>query len=362
MKYIVYCTTNNVNSKVYIGVHGTEDPNKFDKYLGCGVKIGMPSTYMKPETQFQAAVKEFGTSAFSRKTLFIYDDEDSAYKKEAEIVNEDFIKLDTNYNMILGGGKFRPTQPIYQFTVNGKLVKKWKTLAEAQEFFNCTINAFKTALHFREKLFGFFWSRNDSIDISIYSKGDSPKRVYKYTKNGKMVTEFQSMCECSKLEGISTSSLVTAIRGECLVNKQYYYSYSVYETFKPKPRISLKNKKFYLYNLEGMYLQTFETLKDLMTFMGVKSHSSVHDVINRRNGLYKTFQIKTEFSESISPIENKSLSKKVDVYDKTGNLIKTCDSVQKAAKEFNAKVSSINRVLRGLACTTAGYIFKFHKE
>ena len=56
------------------------------------------------------------------------------------------------------------------------------------------------------------------------------------------------------------------------------------------------------------------------------------------------------------------VSKKVDVYDKIGNFIKTCDSVQKAAKEFNAKVSSINRVLRGLANTTAGYVFKFHKE
>lgn len=217
-------------------------------------------------------------------------------------------------------------------------------------------------MHFKEKLFGFFWSRTDNIDISTFSKGDPPKRVYKYTKSGKMIAEFQSLYECSKIEGKTTSSLVTAIQGECLVDKQFYYSYSVYETFKPKPRISLKGKKFYLYNLEGKYLRTFETLGELMSFMGVKSHSSVHDVINRRNGLYKTFQIKTEFTESTSPIENKSLSKKVDVYDKIGNFIKTCDSVQKAAKEFNAKVSSINRVLRGLACTTAGYVFKFHKE
>lgn len=131
MKYIVYCTTNNVNDKVYIGVHKTEDPEVFDKYIGCGVKIGMPSTYMKPMTQFQAAVKKYGISAFSRKTLYIYDNEDDAYKKEAEIVNEDFIKLDTNYNMILGGGKFRPTQPIYQFSIEGTLLKKWNTLEEA---------------------------------------------------------------------------------------------------------------------------------------------------------------------------------------------------------------------------------------
>lgn len=39
MKYIVYLTTNLVNKKIYIGVHGTENPDKFDGYLGNGVKI-----------------------------------------------------------------------------------------------------------------------------------------------------------------------------------------------------------------------------------------------------------------------------------------------------------------------------------
>lgn len=362
MKYIVYCTTNKINNKIYIGVHATENPDIFDGYIGNGVKISMPSTYMKPRTQFQAAVKEFGTSAFSRKTLYIFDTEEDAYLKEKEIVNYDFIKLNTNYNMILGGGGLRPTNPIYQFDINGKLVKKWETLEQAQEFFNCTINAFKTALHFREKLFGFYWNKEENIDITTFSNGSEKKRVYKYNRDGKMVDEFESMLECSKHENISTSSLVTAIQAEALVKKEFYYSYSVYETFRQKPRISLKGKKFYLYTLKGEYITTYNTVKELMEFMGVKSNASVLDVINRRNGLYKTYQIKTEYFEKIPPIENKSKAKKVDVYDKIGNLIKTCDSVQKAAKEFNAKVSSINRVLRGLANTTAGYVFKFHKE
>lgn len=35
-KYIVYQTTNKINNKIYIGVHGIEN-EKFDGYLGCGV-------------------------------------------------------------------------------------------------------------------------------------------------------------------------------------------------------------------------------------------------------------------------------------------------------------------------------------
>lgn len=32
MKYIVYLTTNIVNNKIYVGVHGTKDPTVFDGY------------------------------------------------------------------------------------------------------------------------------------------------------------------------------------------------------------------------------------------------------------------------------------------------------------------------------------------
>lgn len=34
MKYIVYCTTNLINNKIYVGVHQTSDPTHFDGYIG----------------------------------------------------------------------------------------------------------------------------------------------------------------------------------------------------------------------------------------------------------------------------------------------------------------------------------------
>jgi hypothetical protein len=44
MKYIVYLTTNleskiNGLNRIYVGVHETENPEVFDGYIGCGVKI-----------------------------------------------------------------------------------------------------------------------------------------------------------------------------------------------------------------------------------------------------------------------------------------------------------------------------------
>lgn len=360
MKYILYCTTNIVNNKIYIGVHQTENPEIFDGYIGCGVKITMPSTYMNPKTAFQYAVKKYGTKNFNRITLYTFDSAKEAYNKEAEIVNETFINQNNNYNMTIGGGPERLSDPIYQFDDNGNCIKKWDTLEEAGEFFNCPVKSFKNSMLYKEKLFGFFWSRNNSIVREEYSNGSPKKPVYKYTKEGKLIKEFSSITQCSKEENKRITSIINAIQGESLVDKKYYYSFTLVDEFSPKPRISLRGKKFYLYNLNGEFLQEIENCKELQKFMGVRSFSSIHDVIFRRNGLYKEYQIKLEKFNNIPPIKKLNEKKKVDVYDKTGNLLETCDSVGDASKKYNAKTSSINRVLRGLANTTAGYIFKYH--
>ena len=52
-KYIVYQTINKINNKIYIGVHCTNNPDGFDGYIGCGVRITQPCTYMNPKTPFQ---------------------------------------------------------------------------------------------------------------------------------------------------------------------------------------------------------------------------------------------------------------------------------------------------------------------
>ena len=71
MKWIVYQTICTVNNKIYIGVHGTTDPDVFDGYIGNGIKIG--NSLNTPKTIFQKALKKYGYSSFERKTLFVFD-------------------------------------------------------------------------------------------------------------------------------------------------------------------------------------------------------------------------------------------------------------------------------------------------
>jgi len=86
--YTVYQTTNQINGKIYIGVHKTKNP--YDSYIGSG-KI------------LRQAIKVHGKSAFVKEVLFVFDNIHDAYMKEAELVNEDFIKRLDTYNVVCGG-------------------------------------------------------------------------------------------------------------------------------------------------------------------------------------------------------------------------------------------------------------------
>lgn len=97
MKHIVYLTTNLVNSKKYIGVHQTDDPETFD---GCGIYAA--HRIKNPDTPFQKAVLKYGAESFRRETLFIFEDRDEAYEKEHELVNIEWISRDDTYNVAIG--------------------------------------------------------------------------------------------------------------------------------------------------------------------------------------------------------------------------------------------------------------------
>ena len=88
MYHFLYKTTNLLSGKYYIGAHSTN--NLDDGYLGSGEQI-------------KDAIKKYGKQSFVREVIEYFDTRESAFIRESEIVTEDFVKEDTNYNMCPGG-------------------------------------------------------------------------------------------------------------------------------------------------------------------------------------------------------------------------------------------------------------------
>ena len=86
--YLVYKTTNLVNGKIYIGKHETD--NLDDGYIGSGNLL-------------KRAIEKYGEENFKREILFECSSREEMNAKEAELVNEDFLKRKDVYNIKLGG-------------------------------------------------------------------------------------------------------------------------------------------------------------------------------------------------------------------------------------------------------------------
>jgi dissimilatory sulfite reductase (desulfoviridin) alpha/beta subunit len=88
MFYYLYQITNNLNGKIYVGVHKTKDMN--DGYMGSGKII-------------RSAITKHGISNFSKVILETFENAEAMYAREKEVVNEEFLLREDTYNIRRGG-------------------------------------------------------------------------------------------------------------------------------------------------------------------------------------------------------------------------------------------------------------------
>jgi hypothetical protein len=88
MYYTIYKITNLLNGKIYIGSHKTKEVN--DQYMGSGKYL-------------RRSMAKNGIENFKKEILFVFDNPDEMYAKEAELVNEDFLANENTYNLKVGG-------------------------------------------------------------------------------------------------------------------------------------------------------------------------------------------------------------------------------------------------------------------
>lgn len=84
MNYVVYCVTNHINGKTYIGVHRTENIN--DDYMGSGKLVKL-------------AIKKYGIENFSKKILFCFDNAEEMFETERQCI----LEMKPDYNLHPGG-------------------------------------------------------------------------------------------------------------------------------------------------------------------------------------------------------------------------------------------------------------------
>lgn len=348
--WIVYQTTNLVNNKIYIGVHKTIDPNTFDGYLGNGIYINAPCSYMYAKTAFESAVKKYGPSSFRRTTLKVFSNEEDAYNEEARIVDENFLKRSDVYNMILGG-KIpyikKATNPIYQYDLSGNFVREFKSVYEASQKINRASSSLAEACSCNNSCAGFYWShiKQDKLDMTYYKNLRVYKTLYQYSKDGKFIKEFPSTRSTRYSQAYQS-----AILGN-LVDNKYYFCYIKATNYSVARDIYEKSRIIYQYKQNGSFIKAWKYLDALKQF----PHDSINQCIRHKtlskSGFYWGLQKYKIFNEPI-----RKQQRTIQKYDIEGNLITT---YKNSSECYKNEGKNVYKVLNGLRKSYKGYIYKY---
>lgn len=359
-KYIVYCTTNLVNNMIYIGVHKTTTPNKFDGYIGNGVYITQPYTYKYSKTKFQQAVNEFGVKNFKRQVLAIFDTEEEAYDLEEQIVDEKFLKRNDVYNMILGGytGVYSTYKvKTYQYDLEGNFIKEYSSILEAASTMNVDHSAIGHAIRKKTKSCNFYWTTDkvEKLDLSNFNLGNNHRvPVHLYSIKGEFIKSFSSFTECARFTNTTASRVrLAAILGTCLA-KEYQCCLVYSDTYDKAKNIYIKTRSVYKYDSNGVFLKEYNTQEEAEK---ENPNSNITRFIkNKRVDANGFMWALIKVPNYNVPDDRSNSKKKVGKYDLEGNLITTYESATQAAKENG---TSVWKVLSGTNKTHKQHIYKY---
>ena len=356
MKHIVYLTTNIVNNKIYIGVHKTETPDKFDGYLGNSLWINDSYLINHPKEPFHYAVKKYGVKNFKRQTLKVFDNREDALDLERWLVDENFIRRSDTYNITLGGGDPPSySKTIYQYSICGEFIKKWNSIREAAIFYKISDSSIGRAILEYTPCLKYLWSDIETIDIKQYHINENRKITYLYFKDGSFEKEFKSISECAKYLEKTPSRIQHCIKDGTCINKQWYVSNTLYEKYPIRQKECHRNQPIYQYDLQGNFIQEFPNQKSIAKFLGLKT-CNVNNSIKQGHS-YHGFQWNYKKVPFMKKLENKSgRVRKVGRYSKEGNLLETFNSVNEAKRTWG---SSAVGCLRGSHKTCRGFMFKY---
>lgn len=88
MHYYLYEIRNNINGKIYVGVHKTKVLD--DGYMGSGLII-------------TRTIEKYGVENFTKTILETFESQEEMFAREKEIVTEEFLSREDTYNLRRGG-------------------------------------------------------------------------------------------------------------------------------------------------------------------------------------------------------------------------------------------------------------------
>lgn len=401
--YIVYCYTNLVNGKKYVGVTGqgsiSARAKGSDKYVG--------------SSHINAAIKKYGWDAF-KKEIYYY----GCTKEEAGEIEKDLIAYydltnpKNGYNIQKGGlsagglseegrqrlvdlnsgGASPVAKPIVAFSCDGKRIKEFDCIRDAEREYGLQTlcKDLKPGSHTRG---GMIFRLKEDVGDADLLPPDECKQPYDMSMfvganahhvspvvlfdkhSGKRVAEFGCAKDASEFAGVNVTDCMRGVSKTC----GDYICYRAEDVVgvdvlpdlgkhKPLPN----GKKVIQYSLDGNYIAEYESSREAERATGI-SYKAIHQCVSHKShssGGYVWRFVGDPYTKPKTTWESrfdlgKSNSKPVDQIDlSTGEVIATYPSMAEAARTVGSHKESIQAVAshRRGCVSAAGYGWRYHSE
>lgn len=252
----IYKTTNQVNGKIYIGQHATNNLN--DNYIGSGNLI-------------TKAIKKYGASNFKFEIIQFANSYEELDQLEIKLISK-LATLDESigYNLHRGGLGGNVYKKVNQYQLNGRFMKTWNALIEASETLGISYKTIQgCAKNIKKSAGSFQWKFHDEYqdckDIPAYLT-KTIRAVNQYNSNGEFIRKWPSAASAASALKTNPSSIGQCCRGlksVLLINGfAWRFSDEFPENINIKPILYRNSKKVIQLSIDGTQVRTFSTVSE----------------------------------------------------------------------------------------------------
>lgn len=352
--YCVYCHTNLINNKKYIGITSQLPNHRWGKD-GNGYK----------GQKFYNAIQKYGWDNFEHEILFDNLTKEEAENLEIELIAKFNARDDRfGYNVAVGGmltDEFT-IKPVDQYDLEENLVYRWNSVIECAKFNNVDSSVIIDMCKGQTKrsrvcdyIFRYKDEPFDKYDTTFTFGG--AKKIYQFATDGEFIAEYETITKAEiAMNGSFSGNIIRAAKNNTLAHG-YVWSYDRDFKFNIDEygcMVSIDK-----YDLDGNFIESFNSMIDGAKSVG-KSYGGCTNIKSVCDGQtitafgyvwrYKEHPF-NEFS-----LEKKSTEKAVNQYTKDGIFIKTHDSAKKAGFDVGIKCyGNVTNCCKGNQKTAHGY-------
>lgn len=261
----IYCITNKLNGRQYIGQTNTSVSKRYAEHLRCA-SSGMDTTSL-----LYRAMRKYGVDYFCVDSLECVTSDTKVGLKDLlndreifYIASKGTYKPD-GYNMTLGGYAFAEhfTVPVVQVLATGEVIASYASMQDAERELEIPYGSIKRAVYSKSHYAnGFFWYQNEDGRYCTGSYIGKQRRcditaVYQFSLCGELIQSFDSLTEAEHKTGINHAKISAVCTGARKSTGGYIWSYTPTASSYTSDKLTHKRRAVMQMDMSGNIIRTY---------------------------------------------------------------------------------------------------------